>query len=136
MFPDHVVSELLCLLDIETEGFVAGGGIEPVGPPALVEGPVLEERLPIQGKTLKSLFIRRNADFPESGIAKGPVHDLPVFSEGEFQGIEIRALRRPCPDLPGLQVNPAVGNHGLGNTLSGLSRIRSPALSSFPEGNC
>ena len=51
---------------------VAGGRVQPVGPPALVERPVLEQRLVVQEQPVDSSIVFADFDLPHAEVACRP----------------------------------------------------------------
>jgi hypothetical protein len=50
MLANHVVAEILGLLDIELERVIRGSGVDAIGPEALIQRTNLESKLPIKGR--------------------------------------------------------------------------------------
>ena len=80
--------------DVEGERRVAGRGVEPVGPPALVEQAVHEIGLPVEQQALRAVPVLADAD-----AAQGEIALRPVLAEREDELIEIGVLRRPEADV-------------------------------------
>ena len=80
--------------DVEYERGVAGRGVEPVGPPALVEEAVHEIGLPVEQQALHAVPVLADGD-----AAQGEIALRAVLAEREDELIEIGVLRRPEADV-------------------------------------
>mmetsp|Transcript_9725 Transcript_9725/g.27709 ORF Transcript_9725/g.27709 Transcript_9725/m.27709 type:complete len:614 (-) Transcript_9725:198-2039(-) len=108
VLPDHVEPHALRDLDVPLEGLLGGRGVEPVGPPALVQDPVLEEVLIVQLEPLDAVHVGSHGDLPHGGVAPDHV-DVVVrllrddrVVQVDLHVVKERALRGPEPGLVAL----------------------------------
>ena len=94
MLAQHVEAHGLGRFDVEAQGLVARRGVEPVGPPALVEQAVHEAGLAVEQQALLPAAVLADADG-----AQGEVALHPVLAERELQLVEIWFLRGPRPHV-------------------------------------
>ena len=92
---DEVEAPVLGFLNVEGKGFVGGGGVEAVGPPALVERAVLEERLVVEGHPEYTVLVGGDPDLAHRAVAADAVHGLAVLDQADFQVVEVGIVRRP-----------------------------------------
>ncbi len=102
---EHVQAQALDGLEVVPQGRVGRGRVEAVGPPALVEGPELEEGLAVEEEAIEPVAVLGDGDLPQPGVARDGV-DLPALpGQGDLDVEEGRIVRGP-------QRGPVQSDHG------------------------
>ena len=110
---EHVHAQGFDRFQVVAQGGVRRSGVEAVGPPALVEGPELEERFVVQEKPEIALAVFAQGDFPHPGVARDFVQRLAVLLEDSLEVVKDGARGRPEFRLEDLQDRRlACGNLG------------------------
>ena len=107
----HVEAELFGDLNIVFERLVGGGGVDAVGPEALVERPAQEDRLAVEQDARHALLVRlADLDLAHAEIAVHGVGLLAVLAQLDVEVVEERLLRRPQVRLVDRQHERQVGS--------------------------
>ena len=91
VLPDRVEAHLLLHLDVEPQGLVGRGGVQPVRPPALIELAELEERLVVEEQPVEAVARARHGDLPHARVTRDGV----AARQPYLHCVEKRIRRRP-----------------------------------------
>ena len=95
MLANHVIAQFARFIDVEFHRLVARSRVEPVGPPPLVERPVVEDCLIVEGEAHDAFCIGALANFAHCSVALHRIDYLAVALQGEPQVVEMRVGGRP-----------------------------------------
>ena len=91
----HVEAELLRDVDIRSQGFVGRRGVEPVGPPPLVERSDLEQRRVVEAHPRDAVGILAERRLAHAEVRRYLVHRAARSHERDAQVVEERRVGRP-----------------------------------------
>ncbi|CAM5689836.1 hypothetical protein SALBM217S_03990 [Streptomyces griseoloalbus] len=107
---DRVEAELLVRLQVERQGVVAGRGVEPVGPEALVQGGEGEHGLAVEDELLVAAHVL-DADLPHAEVAVDRVGG-PAVLQRDVEVVQVRVVRAPQVLAGDRQLQLLVGRAG------------------------
>ena len=94
----HVAAQVLHRLDVEVESLVAGGHIQAIGPPALVQRAHLEDLLVVQVDARQVVGILVHLNLAHAAVAVHLVGDCAILLGRDAQVIEVGVVGRPSMD--------------------------------------
>ena len=95
MLANHVEPEVARFLNVKLEGFVGGGGVQAVGPPALVQRTKLEVGLSVKADAPESLRVTHLGALADGRVSLHGVNGLSIFAELDLQAVQVGVLRAP-----------------------------------------
>ena len=95
VLPGHVEAELLRHLDVVPQRLVGRGGVDAVGPKALVEGAELEEELVVEEEAGDPILVLSERNLAQAEVARDLVHGLAALDEGDLEAVEERRVGGP-----------------------------------------
>lgn len=95
MLAHHVEAQAFHGFHVVAQGFITGGGVEPIRPEALVQRAVLENGFVIEHEAHDALGVLIHAELAHGKIAVHPVEHLLLIQQADFQLIEVRGVGRP-----------------------------------------
>ena len=114
VFSQQVKAHGLGSLDIVDERFVAGGGIQAVGPVALIQQAALKIRFAVEEQALHAAPVRAHLHLAHAEVA---LH--PVLAQSDGQIVEIGVLRTPGAKIRHGDARRLAAGEGHGTAIHG-----------------
>ena len=95
VFTNQVPAPFLCLFNVIAKGIVGGSGIKAVGPPALIQGAILEIGLVIQPQAAEALAVTNLRRLAKGCITMDIICHISFAKYFQVKCIQIRMLGRP-----------------------------------------